>query len=227
MERFWKVALGIAGIGAIGFFVFWSLYKQWLTLPIFPTLTQEQAFELLRYFLFLTFAALALAVVAYVVTHRPALAGISYVPVKTPELSLPNGSKFTDQQFETYKAVWLTLGRLRRAGDALWQLANKTNLKAYVAALRETIDIVGENGIFFHSQDYSQLQELLRTFANYRLGKEHLIGMRSISSPTYNRYKPFIERMIEDNKANMLEYSNLLEQIRETYHDRLSWTKVR
>jgi len=51
MERFWKAALGIAGIGAIGLFVFWSLYKQWLTLPIFPQLTQDQAFELLRYFL--------------------------------------------------------------------------------------------------------------------------------------------------------------------------------
>jgi len=44
MDRFWKAALGVAGLGAIGFFVFWSLYKQWLSLPIFPMLTQDQAF---------------------------------------------------------------------------------------------------------------------------------------------------------------------------------------
>lgn len=65
MERFWKAALGIAGMGAVGFFTFYSLYKQWLSLPIFPTLTSEQAFILMLVFLVLTFLALIIGVFAW------------------------------------------------------------------------------------------------------------------------------------------------------------------
>lgn len=65
MDKFWKAALSVAGIGAIAFFVFFSLYKQWLTLPIFPELTQNQAFTLMMVFLTLTFGALVVGVAAW------------------------------------------------------------------------------------------------------------------------------------------------------------------
>lgn len=65
MERFWKAALGVAGIGAVAYFVFYSLYKEWLTLPIFPQLTQAQAYDLMRWFLFLTFSALIVGLIAW------------------------------------------------------------------------------------------------------------------------------------------------------------------
>jgi hypothetical protein len=65
MDRFWKAALGVAGIGAVAFFVFFSLYRQWLTLAIFPQLTQEQAFILMLAFLVLTFLALVVGVIAW------------------------------------------------------------------------------------------------------------------------------------------------------------------
>lgn len=58
MERFWKAALGVAGIGAIGFFVLFGLYQQWLALPIFARLSPTQTFVLMLVFLGLTFAAL-------------------------------------------------------------------------------------------------------------------------------------------------------------------------
>jgi hypothetical protein len=65
VERFWKAALGVAGLGAVAFFTFFSLYKQWLTLKIFPTLTQSQAFVLMLVFLGLTFLALLVGVIAW------------------------------------------------------------------------------------------------------------------------------------------------------------------
>jgi hypothetical protein len=58
MEKFWKAALAIGGLGAIGAFVFWSLYKQWLSLPIFSMLSPDQTFEVMKMFLLLTFASL-------------------------------------------------------------------------------------------------------------------------------------------------------------------------
>jgi hypothetical protein len=70
MERFWKAALGVAGVGAVAFFVFYSLYKQWLKLPIFPQLTQAQAYDLMRMFLLLTFVALIAGLVAWLWPRR-------------------------------------------------------------------------------------------------------------------------------------------------------------
>lgn len=65
MNNFWKGALGVAGIGAIAFFTFLSLYKQWLTLKIFANLTSDQTFILMLVFLLLTFFALIAGVVAW------------------------------------------------------------------------------------------------------------------------------------------------------------------
>lgn len=72
MEELWKVAIGVAGLGAVGAFVFWSLYKHWIKLPIFANLTKEQTFRLMLAFLFLTFFALVVIVAAYVYTHHAA-----------------------------------------------------------------------------------------------------------------------------------------------------------
>lgn len=223
MERFWRMALGIAGIGAVGFFVFWSLYRQWLTLPIFPTLTQNQAFQLLTYFLFLTFGSLALAVGAYLFTYRPVQLDTVYVPVQSPSLVLPNGSRFTDEQFDLYKRVWLSLQRLRKAGNALWQNASGRHLTDFATTLQETEELIDQGLIFFHPQDYSQLQNILSSFANYHIGKERLIEMRRISRGMNEYALEEIREQIERNRSHMNEYSELLERIRENYHDRLSW----
>jgi hypothetical protein len=47
LEHFWTVALSVGGVGAIGAFVFWSLYKGWLKLGIFQALTSTQTFRLM------------------------------------------------------------------------------------------------------------------------------------------------------------------------------------
>lgn len=62
MERFWRAALGVAGIGAIAFFVFLSLYTGFLKLEIFSQISSQQTFILMLAFLLLTFAALVIGV---------------------------------------------------------------------------------------------------------------------------------------------------------------------
>jgi len=64
-DGFWKAALGVAGIGAIGAFVFLSLYKDWLKLQIFSQLTPEQTFWIMGLFLLLVFAALVVMVLVW------------------------------------------------------------------------------------------------------------------------------------------------------------------
>lgn len=65
MEEIWKIAITIGGLGAIGAFVFLSLYKDWLKLQIFSKLTKKQTYNLMRIFLFLVFISLIAFLIAY------------------------------------------------------------------------------------------------------------------------------------------------------------------
>ena len=70
MNTFWKAALAIGGLAAIGAFVFWSLYKQWLSLPIFSQMSADQTFNIMIVFLLLTFGALIIFVFAYLYSKK-------------------------------------------------------------------------------------------------------------------------------------------------------------
>lgn len=67
---FWEIAIGLAGIGAIGSFVLWSLYKNWLKLPIFVQLTKKQTFNLM--FAFLAFTFLFALVTLFIFSNQQA-----------------------------------------------------------------------------------------------------------------------------------------------------------
>lgn len=69
MDELWKAAIGIAGLGAVASFVVWSLYKKWLSLPIFQQMTKEQQYSIFRLFLILTFLFGIAALVVYAVTR--------------------------------------------------------------------------------------------------------------------------------------------------------------
>lgn len=69
MEKFWKAAIAVSGLGAVGAFLFWSLYKNWLTLPIFAGLTPDQTFIVMLVFLGLTFLALLAVLLTYFKVH--------------------------------------------------------------------------------------------------------------------------------------------------------------
>lgn len=76
MEGIWEGALGVAGVGAIGAFVFWSLYKHWLKLPIFQAMTKEQQYSLFKLFMVLTFlfSMSALLIYAFTKFQQPRVA---------------------------------------------------------------------------------------------------------------------------------------------------------
>ncbi len=69
ISKFWSTAVAVCGLSGVAAFVFWSLYKQWLTLPIFVELSQQQTFIVMLVFLGLTFAALLVMLFTYL--RRP------------------------------------------------------------------------------------------------------------------------------------------------------------
>jgi hypothetical protein len=72
VEKLWKAAFAICGLSGVAAFVFWSLYKQWLTLSIFTRVNQNQTFVLMLTFLSLTFVALIVMLFAYLRSLAPA-----------------------------------------------------------------------------------------------------------------------------------------------------------
>lgn len=67
IERFWKPALGVGGVAAIGAFVFYSIYSKWLELDIFDKLNSEQTYTIMLLFLVLVFAIALSMVVAWLI----------------------------------------------------------------------------------------------------------------------------------------------------------------
>ena len=55
VEDLWKIAFSLTGISGVAAFVLWSLYKDWLQVPVLRDLARVQKYELLRLFLILTF----------------------------------------------------------------------------------------------------------------------------------------------------------------------------
>lgn len=66
LNDLWQVAFGVAGIGAIASFVFWSIFKGWFSLAIFQTMTRVQQYQLFRLVFILTFLFGILGLGAYI-----------------------------------------------------------------------------------------------------------------------------------------------------------------
>lgn len=70
MDKFWQLALGVAGLAAIGTFAFYALYKDWLQLKALATLSQERRYKLFCLFLCLTFLIAISAMVFWYLDRR-------------------------------------------------------------------------------------------------------------------------------------------------------------
>lgn len=89
MEKFWRAALAVAGLGAVGSFVFWGLYKQWLSLKIFANITSEHTFIIMLVFLVLTFFALIAILITYIISTKN-----QPVAPNANTYSIPDGTTF-------------------------------------------------------------------------------------------------------------------------------------
>ncbi len=111
MDSFWKAALAVGGVAAIGAFVLWSLYKDWLALPIFSKMTPEQTFQIMKMFLWFTFACFALSIASYAFMKK---GGGDSVPSNGIKLNHP----LRDQLEITFMSLKTMPNRLQEAADS-------------------------------------------------------------------------------------------------------------
>lgn len=75
MEHLWQAAIGLTGIAGVGAFVFFALYKEWISSPVLLGLSRHQKYRLLLVFVILTFffglSALSLSAYKSYLGSRP------------------------------------------------------------------------------------------------------------------------------------------------------------
>ena len=127
MEAIWEIAVSTAGLGAVSCLLLWSLYKQWLQLPILEKLTKSQLFYLFKLFLVLTFLLSTGALLSYsyveqlkhqsnVNTFRP----IDVLRQKTELINVLNEiEEFAEVKI--YKDSFGAISKLRSLGEVAFK----------------------------------------------------------------------------------------------------------
>jgi hypothetical protein len=165
--QLWKSAIALTGLAGVAAFVFWSLYSNWLKLPIFSQLNSGQTFVLMLVFLIVAFAALLLMLVTYMVTRgqsapASAAAGHKNAPNVPPDdfadtldqlwRHLPHGSVLAyglgkKRQQEVLRRINLmakTEGQARGYHFYIVDIdVSRTSEDKFFAALKKTIEKIG------------------------------------------------------------------------------------
>jgi hypothetical protein len=116
---------------------------------------------------------------------------------------------------------------LRLAGDELWKEVTADNIVKFANLLREAQQLVWDNEIFFQDRDRQDLALVLKELSDFRLGKLRLLEIDSksqiiraeISGPSEFRS---VSRYVENNRVAKLAYERTLENIRKSFHNKLS-----
>ena len=99
-------------------------------------------------------------------------------------------SKFTDEQFETYKNIWSALLKIRTHADSLWESARHWGMDRLLDSIIIAQDLILKLSIFIDSQHLKKLKKLLETFKFYYDGKAVFIALKGVKF----QYSSYIER---------------------------------
>jgi hypothetical protein len=132
------------------------------------------------------------------------LRGNVEVEVKKAELKF---SLYSQKQFELYNDLWLRLCELRTSMNELWQEASNENLWDFQGKLLKAFDVLEQKAILIEEQHYDELHMILKSFANYHMGKKTLIDARREKEGMIDSHT--IEQLINHNmelRGRLLSY---------------------
>jgi hypothetical protein len=119
--------------------------------------------------------------------------------------------RYSEHQFDLYSGLWYHLYFLRVAADELWNEANKNNLKKFVVQLNETKHRVELSYLFLEENHYLRLQDLLRRFGEYKVGKTSLVDLyRGAEAPSPLE----VRDMVTHNAELKRKYEELINEVK-------------
>ena len=129
-------------------------------------------------------------------------------------------SRYSENQFNLYNKLWISLVELKLSGDILWDKATFENLFNFIEKLRKTKEELLKNALLIEDGHYKQLNELLNNFSNYAVGKHRLIELDKNNKldlgNALERYS-----IASDNKSTKNSYEKLLSSIQTYFKEQL------
>lgn len=87
--------------------------------------------------------------------------------------------RYTEKQFELYNDLWKVLLYTKQQADSLWEKASPEKIPSFIEQIQLTKNAVNDNMLLIEEEHYTQLDNLIRQFEEFRLGKEKLIDLRN------------------------------------------------
>ncbi|MFH2068288.1 MAG: hypothetical protein ABII89_02335 [Candidatus Omnitrophota bacterium] len=119
--------------------------------------------------------------------------------------------RYSEQQFDLYYKLWMSLYALKVKADVLWEEANERNIVEFSHQLEKTIYEVEKSYLFIEEEHYDELRNLLGQFSEYQFGKTKLVQLYKQQMGVSPRE---IALLIELNRIKKGEYENLIAKIR-------------
>jgi len=123
-------------------------------------------------------------------------------------------SIYFEGQFKIYNNLWLSLVNLENEVDKLWQSATNTNLSSFVKAIQKAKKQIKDSALLIEKEHYTQILENLKSFEDYRIGKETLIEHRNYNSIDENEIKNLIRDNGTQREQITLFINDMLEKMR-------------
>lgn len=147
------------------------------------------------------------------------------------EIGLSRNTMYKEAEFKAYSDVWKILQKLRLASDDLWQRATKERLLTFGKHFRDAQQLVYEGEIYFSQRDRNDLKQVLQHLGDFYVGKSNLVNIRD--EYAYERFKESVKREYEYGERRITEqirrnhkakrqYEVVLNNIRDSFHERLS-----
>ncbi len=121
--------------------------------------------------------------------------------------------RISDAQFKLYTEVWSNLQDLKTAGDRLWERCTPQTLSPFVTALVAAGLAIDRGRLILTKTHYDRLQQILRIFENFRLGKTRLIDLQSRQDFEHNPENDFmgdLSNQVQSNRQHKQAYEELL-----------------
>jgi hypothetical protein len=95
---------------------------------------------------------------------------------------------------------------------------NEKTILDFASALRETEDLVKENGLFFSDTDFNSLLDLLKSAKSYLEGKERLDVLRQGAHIDIDE----IKKQIDINKKWLDAFKDFIQKVRSGFNKSLA-----
>src|SRR5262245_60185635 len=132
------------------------------------------------------------------------------------ELALKSSqqARVSEAQFKLYSDVWVKLQDLKSIGDQLWLQVTLDTMHEFVIALAHARSMVNRGRLILTDHQYEQLDQALRSFELYRVGKLRLFQIRTGEELAEHFRKDSAQRILQqihENRSARESYQAILD----------------